>query len=550
MHRYGNTDNYQQHQSARLWTSSAEAAVEQPSSPGDDPATTEAMDGAGPGPVSHHLEPFTNIPVFLDRTMRIIENTPDYIVCWSEQGDSFIIKKAREKDNIILAFEGLLPSYYNHKKFLSFVRQLNFYGFKKVKGGPASRISSASSVHPPPSAAAADESDSWQEFRHPEFRRGRRDLLAGIKRQKDGGRVKRKQAELEKLDTLSTLTTDVDMMSVDLRAANGKLDDIMSMLSGMAGGNLHSSMILPVQRGNMGRGGDGSFGFGIGESCSDESSYNIAETAGAAAAAFGGDRQQVAGAGSRDGSTNQEGHDPSVHGAPLDQYHTPCLPVGLQQQGWQGHGPYPQPHQPSFSTERCLVAPNKVRYQAAQSHPALPSLPLAVAAHASHVSDLRRQQLPPLCYPPREDGNNLAYCGHESLSNKASPSVSGSGGDGGDGGGGGGGGGRGNFHSVSSWANTNPREAQGQQQPQVAWSYRLQHQQNGGAAQVVSPPSGGYDGDVGAMVGRLEQALSHGAMSGLRVLSHSAASISQTDKEQQENVNTSSTSSMSSLSST
>lgn len=25
-------------------------------------------------------------------------------------------------------FEGLLPSYYNHKKFLSFVRQLNFYG--------------------------------------------------------------------------------------------------------------------------------------------------------------------------------------------------------------------------------------------------------------------------------------------------------------------------------------------------------------------------------------------------------------------------------------
>ncbi|CAN0182777.1 unnamed protein product [Ectocarpus fasciculatus] len=402
---------------------------------------------------------------------------------------------------------------------------------------------SASSVDPPP---RADEPDSWQEFRHPEFRRGRRDLLAGIKRQKDGGRVKRKQAELEKLDTLSTLTTDVDMMSDDLRVANGKLDDIMSMLSGMAGGNLPASMIPPMQRRNMGGDGDGSFGFGVGGSSSDQKSYNNAATLCAAAAGFGGDRQQVAGAGSRDGSTNQEGDDPSVHGAPLDQYHTPCLPVGHQQQGWQGHGPYPQPHQPSFSTERCLVAPNQVRYQAAQPRPTLPSLPLAVAAHASDVSpaEPRRQQLPPLCYPPRGGGNNLASSGHDQVggvyeANRASP-ESGGGGDGG-------GGGRGHVHSVSSWATTDPRHAQGQQQPQFAWSY--QHQQNGSAAQVVSPPRGGFDGDVGAVVGQLEQALSHGAMSGLRVLSHSAASVSQTDKEQQENINISSTSSMSSMSS-
>ena len=39
----------------------------------------------------------------------------------------------------------------------------------------------------------AEEEESWAEFRHPQFRRGRRDLLVGITRQKDSGRVKRKQ---------------------------------------------------------------------------------------------------------------------------------------------------------------------------------------------------------------------------------------------------------------------------------------------------------------------------------------------------------------------
>lgn len=42
-------------------------------------------------------------------------------------------------------------------------------------------------------ATSVNEAHSWQEFKHPQFRRGRRDLLMGIKRQENGERLKRKK---------------------------------------------------------------------------------------------------------------------------------------------------------------------------------------------------------------------------------------------------------------------------------------------------------------------------------------------------------------------
>lgn len=68
-------------------------------------------------------------------------------------------------------------------------------GFKKVKGGSSSRPRSIGGTAAGEGGAAVGvkDSESWEEFRHPQFRRGRRDLLVGIKRQKDGGRLKRKR---------------------------------------------------------------------------------------------------------------------------------------------------------------------------------------------------------------------------------------------------------------------------------------------------------------------------------------------------------------------
>lgn len=39
-----------------------------------------------------------NIPSFLERILKMIENVSDHIVCWSEAGDSFIIKQVSEQD--------------------------------------------------------------------------------------------------------------------------------------------------------------------------------------------------------------------------------------------------------------------------------------------------------------------------------------------------------------------------------------------------------------------------------------------------------------------
>lgn len=67
-----------------------------------------------------------------------------------------------------------------------------------MKGAASLRLRSTGTPGGTQGAAtggAAEDSESW-EFRHPHFHRGRRDLLVGIKRQKNGGCLKRKTGVL------------------------------------------------------------------------------------------------------------------------------------------------------------------------------------------------------------------------------------------------------------------------------------------------------------------------------------------------------------------
>lgn len=91
--------------------------------------------------------------VFISATMRLIdENSPSRAVRWSDSGNSFVIESTEE-------FFKLLPVYFKTRNFSSFVRQLNMYGFRKVKNAKG-----------------------FQEFKHPLFRQGSADQLYKIQR--------------------------------------------------------------------------------------------------------------------------------------------------------------------------------------------------------------------------------------------------------------------------------------------------------------------------------------------------------------------------------
>ena len=87
------------------------------------------------------------------------------IAGWSADGTSFLV---RDTDRLAKV---TIPQYFKHNKWSSFVRQLNFYGFKKVKS----------------EAVTLEEEEQLEgtvRFRHDSFLRGRPDLLVEIQRRK------------------------------------------------------------------------------------------------------------------------------------------------------------------------------------------------------------------------------------------------------------------------------------------------------------------------------------------------------------------------------
>eukprot|EP00567_Pseudictyota_dubia_P000021 CAMPEP_0197465030 /NCGR_PEP_ID=MMETSP1175-20131217/64329_1 /TAXON_ID=1003142 /ORGANISM="Triceratium dubium, Strain CCMP147" /LENGTH=518 /DNA_ID=CAMNT_0043001035 /DNA_START=260 /DNA_END=1816 /DNA_ORIENTATION=- len=109
------------------------------------------------------------IPIFLKKTYKMIDTCDPMIASWTPDGEMFVVK-----DPDLFATT-IIPQYFDHNKFSSFARQLNFYGFRKMQAKPIRNADF--------DAGTAKHVTFYNE----KFKRGRCDLLREIQRSTRGG---------------------------------------------------------------------------------------------------------------------------------------------------------------------------------------------------------------------------------------------------------------------------------------------------------------------------------------------------------------------------
>ncbi|KAJ7752093.1 transcription factor Hsf1 [Mycena metata] len=147
------------------------------------------------------------VPAFLNKLYEMVnDEKTNHLIQWSSSGDTFLVydqeRFARE----------VLPHWFKHQNFASFVRQLNMYGFHKIPHLQQGVLKGTT------------DAEHWN-FVHEKFRRDQSDLLHFIQRKK-GPPV------ADELDPAGTIPTN-----------NSQVLDIQSIVNGIAAIKRHQTTI-------------------------------------------------------------------------------------------------------------------------------------------------------------------------------------------------------------------------------------------------------------------------------------------------------------------